>query len=353
MRPERTAVIDRPSAVSDRGFADVDALEERLSRPDAEVVGDLAELDGDFLILGAGGKIGPTLTRMAKRAAPNRQVFAVARYSNRSLITQFKQQGIEPIEADLLDPAAIASLPAAKNVILMTGYKFGASSDPAKTWAVNTLLPANIAASLKHRRLVTFSTGCVYPFVPIASGGATEDYPLTPPGEYANSCVGRERAIEWEASRNGTKALLFRLNYAIDCRYGVLHDIASAVVAGSPIDLTTGYVNVIWQGDANAMALRALKHCADPAIGLNITGPETLSVQWLAEELGRRLGKTPVFRGDPAPTAWLNNAAKAFGLMGYPKVALAQMLDWVADWVGHQMPSLNKPTGFEVRDGAY
>src|SRR5688572_2223299 len=195
MRPERTAVIDRPSAVSDRGFADVDALEERLSRPDADVVADLAELDGDFLILGAGGKIGPTLTRMAKRAAPNRQVFAIARYSNRSLIGQFKQQGIEPIEADLLDPAAIASLPAAKNVILMTGYKFGASNDPAKTWAVNTLLPANISASLKQRRLLAFSTGCVDPSVPIESGGAAEDYPLTTPGEYANSCVARERAI--------------------------------------------------------------------------------------------------------------------------------------------------------------
>jgi uncharacterized protein YbjT (DUF2867 family) len=353
MRPQRTAVIDSPPAVPERGFADIEALEERLSRPDPDVLADLAELDGDFLILGAGGKIGPTLTRMARRAAPNRQVFAVARFSNVGLIGQLKQQGIEPIEADLLDPAAIASLPAAKNVILMTGYKFGASGDPAKTWAVNTLLPAYVAANLKHRRLVAFSTGCVYPFVPIALGGATEDYPLTPPGEYANSCVGRERAIEWEASRNGTKALLLRLNYAIDCRYGVLHDIASAVLAGSPVDLTTGYVNVIWQGDANAIALRALRHCADPAIGLNITGPETLPVQWLAEELGRRFGKTPVFRGEPAPTAWLNNAAKAFGLMGYPKVALAPMLDWVADWVGREMPSLNKPTGFEVRDGAY
>jgi nucleoside-diphosphate-sugar epimerase len=337
----------------DSGFSNVEVLEERLSRPDPDVVADLAALDGDFLVLGAGGKIGPTLTRMARRAAPDRRVFAVARFSNRALIAQLKEQGIEPIEADLLDPAAIAALPEAKNVILMTGYKFGASVDPAKTWAANTLLPANVAASLKERRLVAFSTGCVYPFVPIASGGATEDYPLTPPGEYANSCVGRERAIEWEAARNRTKALLLRLNYAIDCRYGVLHDIARAVVSGNPIDLTTGYVNVIWQGDANAMALRALKHCADPAIGLNITGPETLSVRWLAAELGRRLGKTPVFSGEPAGTAWLNNAAKAFGLMGYPKVPLVQMLDWVADWVGREMPSLNKPTGFEVRDGAY
>jgi nucleoside-diphosphate-sugar epimerase len=338
---------------ADGGFSDVEALEERLSRPDADVCADLAALDGDFLILGAGGKIGPSLARMARRAAPERKVFAVARFSNRRLIEAFRQQDIEPIEADLLDPAAVAGLPAARNVVLMAGYKFGASVDPAKTWAVNTLLPARVAAALADRRLVAFSTGCVYPFVSLASGGATEDTPLTPPGEYAMSCVGRERAIEWEAGRNGTRALLLRLNYAIDCRYGVLHDIAAAVLAGQPIELDTGYVNVIWQGDANAMALRALRHCADPAVGLNVTGPEILPVRWLAEEFGRRLGRMPSFRGEPAPTAWLNNAGKAFGLMGYPKVALATMLDWVADWVGRQMPSLDKPTGFEVRDGAY
>lgn len=335
------------------GFVDVEDLEERLSRPDDDVMADLAQLDGDVIVLGATGKIGPTLTRMAKRAMPDRNVYAVARFSDAALISKFESQGIAPIPADLLDPEALPTLPQAKNVLLLAGYKFGASDAPARTWAINSLLPAQLVASLRDRRLVAFSTGCVYPFVPITSGGATEEYPLTPPGEYANSCVGRERVIEWETSRGNTQTLMFRLNYAIDCRYGVLHDIASKVFLGQPVDVSTGYVNVIWQGDCNAVALRALLHCSDAARGLNVTGPETLSVRWLAEQLGKRLDKTPQFIGGEAPTAWLSNASKAFGLMGYPKVPLEWMLDWVADWVGRSMPSLNKRTGFEVRDGTF
>lgn len=335
------------------GFADVDALEERLSRPDADVIADLSALDGDIMILGATGKMGPTLARMAKRAAPDKQVWAVARYSDASLVDRFRSQGIIPIKADLLDVRSFDGLPPARNVILMTGFKFGSSESPARSWAINTLLPAQAAAHLTGRRLVAFSTGCVYPFVPVDSGGATEDTPLTPLGEYANSCVGRERLVEWEAAKSGSEVLFFRLNYAIDCRYGVLHDIATMVLGDCPIDLATGHVNVIWQGDANAMALRSFAQCRHPAAALNVTGPGTLALKDLAQWFGDRFGREPRFVGEEAPTAWLNNAARAHALMGPPKVSLEEMLEWVADWVERAMPSLNKPTGFEVRTGAY
>jgi nucleoside-diphosphate-sugar epimerase len=335
-------------------FRDLDHLEDVMTTPTPELIAEFGQLSGDLIILGVGGKIGPTLARLAKRTAPAKRVIGVARFSEAGLREKFAAQGVECIEADLLDRTQVEALPKLPNVIFMAGRKFGSSGREDLTWAMNAHVPAIVAEAFADSRIVAYSTGCVYPYVDVRHGGATESTPTTPPpGAYANSCVAREAMFQYFSRTRGTPGRIIRLNYAIDMRYGVLHDVATRVQAGETIDLSTGHVNVIWQGDANAMVLRALGHCTVPSSPLNVSGPETVSVRALAEALGQRLGKAPVFAGAEAPDAWLVNATAAMRLFGYPRVPLARLIDWTADWVARGLPSLGKPTGFGTRDGTF
>jgi len=333
-------------------FESVAALEDFMTTPPPELMAEMKALDGDILVLGVGGKMGPTLARMASRAG--KRVIGVARFSEPGLREALEQNGVETISADLLDRDALERLPKAANVVFMAGRKFGATGDVPLTWAMNVQVPAMVAEVFKASRIVAFSTGCVYPFVPVESGGATEDVPpVPPPGDYATSCVGRERMFEYFSARHGTPGRLFRLNYAIDMRYGVLHDVGRKVRDGETIDLSMGHVNVIWQGDANAIALRCLAHATTPTTPINVTGPETIEIQWLASEFGKLLGRKPAFSGKPAPTGWLNNAGRMVKEFGQPSVSFGTMIDWTADWLQRDMVTLNKPTHYEVRDGKY
>lgn len=332
-------------------------LDDLLSTPPPGVIEMLGGLDGDLLVLGVGGKMGPTLARMAARAlretGSKRRVIGVARFSRPELPAWLKQHGVEPLACDLLDPKQLASLPEAANVIVMTALKFGASGRPGDTWAVNCWMPANVCQRYAGSRIAAFSTGNVYPLTPIAYGGSVETDPLVPIGEYAASCVGRERLYDYFSRTNGTGLSIVRLNYACELRYGVLVDLARQILAGEPIDLTMGAVNVIWQGDANAMTLQALGCAASPPFAVNLAGPEALSVRRVCEQLGELLEQRPVFSGCEGPDALLSNGQLGHRLFGYPRVPVSQLLAWIADWLKRGGELLGKPTKFQVRDGKF
>ena len=343
---------------SESNFIHTEAeLEDRLSRPAEADVAAMRALQGDLMILGAGGKMGPSLVRLVRRACReagvDKRIIAVARFSNEKLPTQFAVDGIETIRCDLLDTSALSNLPDVPNIIFMAARKFGTSGAEYLTWAMNTYLPGLVAERFRHSRIVAFSTGNVYPLRSTSEGGAIESSPVSPVGEYAQSALGRERMFEYVSQRWGTPVAILRLNYAIDLRYGVLLDIASAVYERRPVNLRMGLVNVIWQGDANAACLRSLAHCQSPPNIFNITGPETLSVRYLALEFARRFQIEPLWEREETPTALLSVAAKAHRLFGYPSVTVQEMIDWTAHWVMSGGSTLNKPTHFEVRDGQF
>lgn len=332
-------------------------LEDLLSQPSLADARAMAEMEGDLLILGVAGKMGPSLAKRARRACElakfPKRIIGVARFSDPAVKKTLQDAGIETVNADLLEPGVLATLPDAPNVLYMAARKFGSTGNEHLTWAMNTLLPALVADRYAASRIVAFSTGNVYPLVPIGQGGATEDMFPEPVGEYAQSALGRERIFEFFSHRNHTRALLLRLNYAIDLRYGVLLDIGEKVFERRPVDLTMGHVNVIWQGDANSIALRSFGLCQSPPAVLNVTGPETVPVRWIARKFGERFGIEPLLQGTEAGTALLSNAGRCHKMFGYPSVTVEQLIEWVADWVGMGGATLAKPTHFETRDGRF
>ena len=335
----------------------IEELEDRLSEPTAGDVAAMSALDGDILILGAAGKMGPSLAKLARRSIAKsgvkKRVIAVARFSDSQVRIDLEKAGIETVTSDLLRSGALAELPNIENVIFMAARKFGTSGSEHLTWAMNTFLPGLVAERYRSSRIVAFSTGNVYGLQPVSAGGATETTPVAPEGEYAQSALGRERMFEYGSSQWGTQVVLLRLNYAVELRYGVLIDIATAVFNGRPVDLKMGYANVIWQRDANSACLRSLAHCQSPPRILNVTGPELLSVRHIAEEFGRRFSVEPMFNGRESDLAILSNAAKAHTLFGPPSISADQLIEWTAHWIKNGGALLNKPTHFEVQDGKF
>lgn len=338
-------------------MTDIREIYRKLLLPSDDLIADMAKLDGDIIILGAGGKMGPALSKLAKEAIDKtgikKKVIAVSRFTDRGKINELNEAGIETYSADLLEDDQLQSLPDVKNVLYLAGTKFGTSGNESFTWAMNSYLPGRVAQKYKNSNIVALSTGNVYHLTAIDSGGATENSVAQPVGEYAQSCLGRERLFEYYAKKNNTPVLIYRLNYANDVGYGVLLEIAQSVRSGKPIDLSMGYVNLIWQGDANELALRSLLHCEVPVKILNVTGPEIVSIRWLANEFGKMFKTEPVLINEEQQTALLSNASEAFRLFGYPKVPLNTMMEVIAGWIKQDGKILNKPTHFQEREGQF
>jgi nucleoside-diphosphate-sugar epimerase len=338
-------------------MADEPALEELLSRPTPPVVDTMAALGGEVLVLGAAGKMGPSLCRLAARAAEaaglRARVTAVARFSDPTVRATLESEGISTITCDLFDRSHVQRLPESSNIVYLVGQKFGTTGDESRTWAVNACLPAVVAERFPQSRIVAFSTGNVYPLVPADSTGPTEADAVGPVGEYAQSTLARERVFEFFSRRNGTPVVILRLNYAVEPRYGVLRDVADKVRNRRPVDVTMGWVNLIWQRDANAIALRSFAHTGVPPFVLNVTGKPAISVRWLAEQFGHRFGIEPRFEGTESETALLSDASRAESLFGIPEVGIDEMISRVAEWVEHGGRSLGKSTQFEMREGRF
>ncbi len=349
--PENRAMTNKLPDI----IKDVEQLDEILSRPASALVDAMSRIKGDIIVLGAVGKMGPTLTRMAKRASDEagtkRRVIGVDR-DNRC-DEQFKTQGIEPIQCDLLDDEQVANLPDAPNIIYMAGMKFGATGNESLTWAMNTYLPSVVSKRYKNSRIVAFSTGNTYGLVPVSGPGSVETDDLNPFGEYAMSCMGRERIFEHFSKTLNIPITIIRLNYACEMRYGVLVDLAQQIHKGKTIDLAMGYANVIWQADANDMVIRSLEHTDSPPFILNVAGDEVFSAKDVCEKMAKQMSKKVTFTGEPSPDALINNGSKGHKLFSKPAVGVDKLTTWIADWVANEKESLGKATHFEVRDGKF
>lgn len=332
-------------------------LDTLLTTPSDALVENVKKIKGDIMVLGAGGKMGPTLCILAKnaieKAGVQKRVIAVSRFTDPIATELLHKNNVETISCDLLNTEQLRALPETENIIYMAGRKFGTDGSEWKTWAMNATLPAFVAEKFQKSNIVVFSSGNIYPIVPLSGGGCSEEDKVGPIGEYTMSCLARERAFEYAANHYGTKIFMYRLNFAVDLRYGVLYDMADRIMKGEPISIATPVLNCIWQGSANEIAIRGLLHAESPAKIMNVTGPETVSIQKAAKMLGKILGKEPIFEGEPGNDAYLNDSAEAMETFGYPAVSIRTLIRWQAEWILDGGRALGKPTHFEERKGSY